>query len=555
MLDQDPSDLVETPAPPPLEFEPRRHSTLVNSGICDAMDSCLAQIECGFVRGFAGMQLIGNTSEVCRDGKERARAALEHLGIHLPPRRLVVSLTPADLKKDGNQFDLPVAVSLALLLRDVPPRHDPSQWLFAAELGLMGELRPVKGVVSFAVAAMAQGLAGIVVAPDNLEEVAVLGELNPHQAKPLQALAFNSLKEVLAWLIEGQSEPSVAWLRTTPARAMAPETKRPDFDDMILAPAMELAALTVATGMHSLLMRGTPGTGKSMLAARLASILPNLNRAEHIEAMRIYSSVSERMPANLLMGRPTYRAPHHQASSAAILGGPDTPGEMALAHGGVLFLDELPEFRRDLLEALREPLETGEIRVSRAKRKVVWRSRVILVAACNNCPCGWFGSARRRCRCPTGRLLAYRQRLSGPILDRIDLHLNVPEPSEETASLFIRLSGSFKESPTARLCRRVEEARSFGRRRNRAFNAPFNRDLEAHHLVAASGLEPAIFSTMVNQTVPRSASSRAVIRCLRVARTLADLDQSVAVRPADLLQAWLWQAEPAARERGEELDG
>lgn len=537
-------------------------STLVKSAVCEAMDMNLMQIECGFTRGFAGLQLIGNTTEVCRDGKERARAALESLGLHIPPRRLVVSLTPADVKKDGSQLDLPVAVSLALLLKDQVPRIDPSRWLFAAELGLGGELRPVKGVVSFAVSAMAAGLEGIVVAPDNLAEVATLAALGPESARPLNALGFGTLRDVFAWLFEGRVEAATACplggaggsiRRADPEPGPFAALPGPNFDDMVLHPSLELAALTVATGMHSLLMRGTPGTGKSMLAARLTSILPRLERDEQIDSMRIYSAISERVPQLLLAGRPPFRAPHHQASATAIIGSPDAPGEMALAHGGVLFLDELPEFRRDILEGLREPLETGEVRVSRAKRKVTWKARVVLVAACNNCPCGWSGSKRRVCGCATPRRLAYLQRISGPVLERIDIHVNVPEPSEESADLFIRLAATQRSSQTAAMRERVLRAREFGAARNRAFGLVFNRDVAAHQLVAASGLNPQTFSSLVNAYIPRTASSRSVIRCLRVARTLADLDLSSKVRPADIAQAWLWQAERAAQDRGDPI--
>ena len=527
-------------------------STQVNTAVCDAMDTRIMQIECGFTRGFAGMQLLGNTSEVCRDGKERARVALESLGINIPPRRLVVSLSPADVKKDGNQFDLPVAVSLALLLTERTPVISPVNWLFAAELGLSGELRPVKGAVSFAVAAMAAGLAGVVVAPENYQEVALTVGLSPHDSSLLQVLGLPNLKAVLAWIF-GDVKPEIQ-----AAAVATTETVQgigPNFDDMILHPKLELAAVTACAGMHSMLLRGAPGTGKSMLAARLVSILPDLRRDQHIEALRIHSMVSERLPAPLLAGRPPYRAPHHQASAAALIGGSETPGELALAHGGVLFLDELPEYRRDLLEALREPLEVGEVRVSRAKRKVVWKAGVVRVAACNNCPCGWAGSTRRECRCGGNRLVAYQQRLSGPILDRIDLHINVPEHRAESAAVFVDLDQGQASKQTQRLQRIVQQARHIALQRNSQFGVEFNRDLPPQTLVAASGLPHGDFAALVNSIIPRTASSRAVVRCLRVARTLADLRSQPVLERADIEQAWSWQAEPAARDRGEMVHG
>lgn len=526
------------------------YPTLVNTAVTDAMDTRLLQIECGFTRGFAGMQLIGNASEVCKDGKERARAALEQLGLHLPPRRLVVSLTPADVKKDGSHLDLPIAVSLAMLLSEKSPRIAPERWVFAAEVGLSGELRPVKGVVSFAIAALAAGLEGIIVAPENLEELSVLAALRPgDEGLALKAMGFETLREVLGWVY---GEGCAQAVTMPPLRTARPDPLvRHNFDDMILHPLLEKAAIVACAGMHSLLLRGSPGTGKSMLASRLASILPPLAREEHIEAMRIYSGLSDRLPAALLNGLPPFRAPHHQASAAAILGGPETPGEMALAHGGVLFLDELPEYRRDLLEALREPLETGEIRVSRSRRKVIWKCRVILVAACNNCPCGWNGSSRRTCSCATTRIHAYAGRISGPILDRIDMHVNMPEPDFDTASLFLRLGDTVQRQQTARMREVVERVRQLAERRNREHGVSFNAGLEAKHLTAVSGLSTEAFGALVNQRIPRSASSRSVLRCLRVARTLADVAGSAVLREEDVDQAWRWQAERSAQERGD----
>lgn len=534
-------------------LEPR---TAVHSAVSDAMETHVLTIECGFTRGFAGMQLIGNTSEVCRDGKERARTALEVLGLHIPAKRLVVSLTPAEVKKDGSQLDLPIAVSLALLLTQRTPRIDPSRWLLAAELGLAGELRPVKGVVSCGVAAMAAGMDGVVVAVENLTEMNVLAAIKRSAGGNLRVLAFRTLKDVLAWIFEGDETSAADASAAGPMdnarrRPLPPQEAALDFDDMLLSPQLETVAVTSAAGMHSMLLRGSPGTGKSMMASRLPSLLPPLSDTDHVDVMRIHSALADRLPDRLLHGVPPFRAPHHSASAAAVLGSAETPGEMSLAHGGVLFLDELPEFRRDLLESLREPLESAEVRVARSKRKIVWKARVLLVAACNNCPCGWAGSARRECQCGSGRVVAYRQRLSGPILDRIDLHVNMPEPNDASADLFLRLALQPDESRTQRLRAQVLAAREMASRRNRAFGCEVNADLAPQHLVVASGLGQIEFARLVNGIIPRSTSSRSIIRALRVARTLADVAGSAVLRESDVRQAWSWQAESSARARGE----
>jgi magnesium chelatase family protein len=523
--------------------------TLVNTAICDGSEPRLMGVECSFTSGFSGVQLVGNVTEVCRGGKERARAALERLGLKLPATRLVVSFTPADIKTEGNHFDLAIAVSLSLLMMPKPPRVNAERWLFAAEVGLGGELRPVRGVVSFALAAVSAGLDGIVVAEDHLAELSRLSQLLS-RGKTLRVLGYSALSDVLVWLGSGDSGTPSA--RPTDDSALA---GAPDFDDMILSPVLERAAMAAAAGMHSLLLRGSPGTGKSMLAARLPSILPPLAAKEHIEALKIYSAHAERVPLALVAGRAPFRAPHHQASAPAILGTPEGPGELSLAHGGVLFLDELPEFRRDLLEALREPLETGEVRVSRTRRKLAWTSRALLVAACNNCPCGWFGSPRKQCGCQTPRLLAYRQRLSGPILDRIDLHVNVPEPTAASPDIFLALARAAALGRTAVMRTQVEAARAAALVRNAAFGVTFNRDLAPRHLVAAAGLSPETFAAIVTRYAPKAATSRSIVRAVRVARTLADLDGVAAVREEDVVAAWAWQAEKAAQERGEDVLG
>lgn len=533
-------------------METNQAGTLVLTAQSDAQSSSLIRVESGLLRGFTGMQIIGNASETCKDGKERARAALESLGIRMPQQRLMISFVPADTKKDGSQFDLAIAVSLAVLLNPGEKFIDTSKWVFVGELGINGQLRPVRGVISHALAAVQAGAEGIVVADGNLRDVARLfGVSADLQSKGLKIKNFSRLSEVLAWVFTGAGQSLDC--RVTEPDSIFQDDTIPDFDDMVLDPALKIAVLTAAIGMHSMLMRGSPGTGKSMLAARLPSILPALSPADHVTAMRIHSSCSEKLPKGLFAARPPVRSPHHQASAASVLGSGDHPGEISLAHGGVLFLDEFPEFRRDLLEALREPLETGEVRVTRAKTRLTWNARVMLIAACNNCPCGWFGSSRKRCNCPSGKLLAYRQRLSGPILDRIDIHFNMPENNDSAARMFLDLAAGSSDSMTAILSGLVNEARLFGRNRNIEFGVENNRDLKACDMIKASGLGSQEFGKVVGEVVPAQASSRSVIRSLRVARSIADLGLRPQVSVEDLKLAWSWQADPAARARGEDL--
>lgn len=526
-------------------------TTLVHTATADAIDTAIVQVESSFTRGFAALQVIGNTTEVCRDGKERAKAALESLGIYIPSQRLVISMTPADVKKDGNHFDLPIAVSIALLLNDRPAVTPPGRWLFAAELGLSGELKPVRNVVAFALAAVAHELDGIVVAHDNLPDVGVLTKFDLPHLKKLRVLGFRNLRSVLGWVFDDDLGAATYPASATRVDVSACDSS-PTFDDMALSPEMAHAAVVSVAGVHSILLRGSPGSGKSMFATRLPSIMPTMHAQEHLDVLRVISNYRDRIPQKLLAGHPPFRSPHHQSSAAALLGGPDQPGELSLAHGGILFLDELPEFRRDLLEALREPLETSTVHVARAKRKVTWKARTILVAACNNCPCGWFGSSKRRCNCNSTQLTAYWSRLSGPVLDRIDMHLNMPESAFDPATLLVQLAGETPINTTAILRQQVERTRAFAKARNKKFGIEFNSQLHAKTMLEVSHLTDADFARLISKHTPRGASQRALLRSLRVARTLADIDESRCIREQDLELAWKWQSEYAARERGEE---
>ena len=425
--------------------------------------------------------------------------------------------------------------------------------MFVGELGLFGEIKAVKGVVSFAIAAAAAGFEGIVVPQENLPEISALQDIRLPNFENLKILAFENLEKVVEWIRSPARIES--GLPATPRKTEVPVVG-PTFDDMFLSELAEKAVVVAAAGLHSMLLRGTPGSGKSMLAARLPSIMPAMERGAHIESMRIHSNYSNKVSGALLKGRPPYRAPHHHASAGALLGTADLPGELSLAHGGVLFLDEFPEFRRDLLESLREPLETGEVSLSRTRGKVIWKSRILLIGACNNCPCGWTGSRRRRCECSSARLIGYRQKLSGPMLDRIDIHLNMPELPGDPASIFLKLQArqiGKQSSQTASLAKKVATARSFGRSRNLGFGVVINRDLPAASLVEVCGLTGEVFGELVNRILPASTSNRSIIRTLRVARSLADVEEQASIREIDLRQAWEWQAEKAAVERGERV--
>jgi magnesium chelatase family protein len=520
--------------------------TLTRTAALEGPDPIIIDVECCTTSGFAGLQLVGNTSELLRDGKERAKTALEKLGFKLGHKRILINLAPADLRKEGNHFDLPIALSLACLGSEKPPMHAPADYLFAAELSLDGQLRPIRAAVPLALAAIKHGLKGIVLAAANAPEIAAMRRLFIEAQTSVEYLFFDQLRDVLAWLYEDHGPLKVP----DGHQASDTEAHGVDFDDMHLMPDMKQLAITCAAGRHSLLLRGSPGAGKSMFIARLPSILPPMNRQEHFQALQTYSMHQSFVPTPILRGRPPFRHPHHSSSPQALLGTAIEPGDLGLAHGGVLFLDELPEFRRDLLEALREPLEHGLVNISRAQKKCQWPARVQFLAACNNCPCGWYGSTRHECRCPSNRLVAYWSRISGPILDRIDIHFNVPEPDQPAIQLFASPENAPK-GQTQKLREAVERCGEFAAARHALLGVRTNSEISAEQMPAASACAAKQFEGLLDIFIPLRLSNRAILRSLRVARTLADLDGSEALRLTHVRKAVSWQAIMSARERGE----
>ncbi len=522
-------------------------SVILHSAACEAMEVYLTRVEVCFMRGFGGVHLIGNIGEITRAGVERAKAALEARGYVLPQKRITISVSPGHERINSSHLDLAMAMALFVLLQENKGLVvDMSRWVFAAELGLDGRLRSIKNAVSFGVAAIEAGMEGMIVAEDNQPELNALQNLEHQRDKPITILPFRYLEEVISWAESGFYRPLIPM--EPQAVSVLPAAGFECFDDMILSSELTLLAKIVAVGRHSLMMYGSPGTGKSMFSARLNSIFPSLDPLTHLDALKIHSSYASQVDTNLILGIPSYRCPHHQASAAAILGIPETPGEISLAHGGILFLDEFAEFRRDLIESLREPLETGYVRVSRAKRKVSWVAKPILIAACNLCPCGWFGSQLRECNCSTLHILNYRRKLSGPILDRIDLHVNMPENTQKRSHIF---NQKREESQTETLRSEVAQSYLFGTKRNRHFGALANSSLKAQDMQKASGLEKREFDDLVDTHVPKSLGFRALLRSLRVARTLADLEQRDQMKADDLQKALTFQADFASRARGD----
>jgi magnesium chelatase family protein len=460
-------------------------------------------------RGLPHFSMVGLPDAAVKESRDRVRASLKNIGFNFPLKQITVNLAPADLKKEGSAFDLPMAVGI-IASEGLIEQESLNGYVFTGELSLDGRIKPVRGALSMALMVRNAGFRGLILPMENAPEAAVVGGVNVY--------GIRSLPEVVEFL---KSENAFLPFVTDVVETMKTHSVyEDDFSEVKGQEHAKRAIEVAAAGGHNVLMVGPPGSGKTMLSKRFPTILPNMTFEEALETTKIHSIAGMLKDDQPLLATRPFRSPHHTISDVALIGGGQMPkpGEVSLAHNGVLFLDELPEFKRNVLEVLRQPLENGEVTVSRAVASITYPASFMLVSAMNPCPCGYLSDPRHQCTCTPGQIYRYRRRVSGPLLDRIDIHIEVP------AVPYKELSTEYAGETSEVIRQRVVGARNIQLERFKSDRIYWNGQMKTRHIKKYCRLKDDAQDLIETAMQKLALSARAYSRILKLSRTIADLE-------------------------------